>query len=56
MQQLEDNLASLEFSIPVELRSKLDEVGALEPAHPYMFFDDVLQARISGGVTVHKWQ
>ncbi len=54
--QLEDNLASLEFVIPAEHRRRLDDVSALDPAHPYMFFGDVLQARISGGVTVHKWQ
>lgn len=54
--QLEDNLASLEFTIPAELRRRLDEVSVLEPAHPYMFFEDVLQGRIRGGVTVHKWQ
>ncbi len=55
-QQLEDNLASLDFTIPEELRGKLNEVSALEAAHPYMFFDEVLQARVNGGVTVHKWQ
>lgn len=56
LQQLESNLASLDFEIPAEMLGRLNEVSALEPAHPYMFFDDVLQARIHGGVTVHKWQ
>lgn len=55
-QQLEDNLASLEFTIPAELRQKLNEASALEPAHPYMFFEELLQGRINGGVTVHKWR
>lgn len=55
-QQLESNLASLDFEIPAGMRSRLNEVSALEPAHPYMFFEDVLQSRINGGVTVHKWQ
>jgi aryl-alcohol dehydrogenase-like predicted oxidoreductase len=55
-QQLEDNLASLDFVIPAELCSRLDEASALEAAHPYMFFEDVLQARIHGDVTVHPWR
>jgi aryl-alcohol dehydrogenase-like predicted oxidoreductase len=53
--QLEDNLASLDFVIPAELRSQLDEASALEPAHPYMFFESVLQSRIHGDVAVHPW-
>jgi aryl-alcohol dehydrogenase-like predicted oxidoreductase len=55
IKQLEDNLAALSFRIPAELRRKLDEASALEPAHPYMFFDDVLQGRIRGGVKVRRW-
>ena len=54
--QLEDNLAALSFEIPAELRAKLNEVSALDPAHPYMFFEGVLQERIRGGVTVRKWK
>lgn len=56
LQQLEDNLASQEFTIPEELRSRLDAVSALELAHPYMFFAGELQNRIHGGVTVHAWR
>lgn len=56
IKQLEDNLAALSFEIPAELRTKLDEISALEPAHPYMFFEDVLQGRIRGGVKVRKWR
>jgi len=54
--QLEDNLAALSFEIPDDLRTKLDEASALDPAHPYMFFSGVLQERIRGGVTVRKWR
>jgi aryl-alcohol dehydrogenase-like predicted oxidoreductase len=54
--QLEDNLASLDFVIPAELRSQLNEASALEPAHPYMFFESVLQARIHGDVAVYPWR
>ena len=55
MAQLEDNLAGLSFEIPAELRAKLDSASKLEPAHPYMFFEGVLQERIHGGVKVSPW-
>ncbi len=55
LKQLEDNLAALSFEIPPELRQKLNEAGELEPIHPYMFFGDVLQARVRGGVKVKRW-
>ncbi len=54
--QLEDNLAALSFEIPAELRAKLDTASQLDSAHPYMFFEGVLQERIHGGVTVKKWK
>jgi aryl-alcohol dehydrogenase-like predicted oxidoreductase len=56
MAQLEDNLAAIEFEIPAELRKGLDEVSALEPAHPYIFFAPMTQGRISGGTTVQGWR
>ncbi len=55
MSQFEDNLAGFEFSIPEELRKRLDEVSALPEAHPYMFFGPILQSRTSGGTTVQPW-
>ena len=55
LKQLDSNLNSLSFEIPAELRKKLDEVSAVELVHPYMFFDEVLQDRVRGGVRVHKW-
>jgi len=54
LEQLESNLNAISFDIPADLRKKLDEASQLEPAHPYMFFDQVLQARIHGGVKVRK--
>jgi aryl-alcohol dehydrogenase-like predicted oxidoreductase len=53
--QLDDNLEALSFEIPDELRKKLDETSKLEPAHPYMFFNGILQQRIHGGVKVTRW-
>ena len=53
--QLDDNLQSIEFEIPVELRKRLDEVSALEPAHPYTFFKPEMQGMLSGGTKVEPW-
>ena len=50
--QLDDNLASLAFDIPAELRARLDQASALEPTFPYWFFGDVQQSRIHGGAGV----
>jgi aryl-alcohol dehydrogenase-like predicted oxidoreductase len=55
LKQLEDNLAALSFAIPPELRKKLDEASALEQIHPYMFFGEVLQDRVRGGVKIKRW-
>ncbi len=54
--QLEDNLGSLDFMIPPELRKKLDDVGAPEKVHPYNFYTTFMQTRISGGTTVRSWR
>lgn len=56
VQQLKSNIASLEFEIPAELRKRLDEVSAIEPVHPYVFFDEFLQGMIHGGVKIKGWQ
>jgi aryl-alcohol dehydrogenase-like predicted oxidoreductase len=53
--QLNDNLGSLEFTIPAELRKRLDEASALEPVHPYVFFSGMIQGMIHGGVEVKAW-
>ncbi len=53
--QLDDNLAAIGFTIPDELRERLDDAGAPEPVHPYIFFADAMQARIRGGVAVRRW-
>ena len=53
--QLDSNLASIDFAIPAELRKRLDEVSALEPVHPYIFFGGLIQPRVHGGVTLGPW-
>jgi diketogulonate reductase-like aldo/keto reductase len=54
--QLNDNLASLEFAIPADLRKRLDEASALAPVHPYVFFSGMIQGMIHGGVEVKAWK
>jgi aryl-alcohol dehydrogenase-like predicted oxidoreductase len=54
--QLNDNLASLEFGIPAELRKRLHDASALAPQHPYVFFGGMIQGMIHGGVEVRAWQ
>jgi aryl-alcohol dehydrogenase-like predicted oxidoreductase len=54
--QLNDNLASLDFAIPEDVRKRLDEASALEPAHPYVFFGGAIQGMIHGGVEVKAWK
>jgi len=54
--QLDNNLAAIEFTLPAEMRQKLDEVSAPELVHPYFFFTPWFQARVSGGTTLKPWQ
>jgi len=54
--QLQDNLQYGEFEIPAELRQRLDEVSAIEPIHPYAFFNPDMQGMISGGTSVRPWE
>jgi ribosomal-protein-alanine N-acetyltransferase len=37
------------------LRARLDQGTALEPAHPYVFFGEIIQPRIRGGVPIEPW-
>jgi aryl-alcohol dehydrogenase-like predicted oxidoreductase len=53
--QLESDLASLDFTIPPDLRVQLDKVSAPELIHPYNFFAPVIQDRVSGGTAVRPW-
>ena len=56
LQQLDSNLAALELELPPELRARLDEVSALDLAHPYMFFSGPIQAMVHGGTNVRAWR
>lgn len=46
IEQLEDNLAALDFVLPADLRQRLDMASAIVPAYPYSLFADDYQAGI----------
>ena len=56
LSQLEDNLSSLDFVLPSELRQPLDEVSAPAALHPYVFFEPFIQGMIQGRSPVSRWQ
>src|SRR3954452_2238597 len=55
LNQLDDNLRSMEFKIPAELRRELDAVSAPPSVHPYVFFEPFIQGMIHGGTRVRGW-
>jgi aryl-alcohol dehydrogenase-like predicted oxidoreductase len=56
LNQLKDNLEAIEFTIPAEVRSRLDEASALPSTHPYMFFEPFIQDMIKGGTSTRAWE
>ncbi|MGH9969736.1 MAG: aldo/keto reductase [Pyrinomonadaceae bacterium] len=54
--QFEDNLRFGDFEIPPELRQRLNQVSAVEPGHPYVFFNPGMQGAISGGTRLRPWK
>jgi diketogulonate reductase-like aldo/keto reductase len=56
LSQLNDNLSSIEFNIPAELRKRVDEASAPPSIHPYMFFESFIQGMISGGTAINAWK
>ncbi len=50
--QLEDNLKALDFTLPDDMRERLDSVSAIDPGFPYMFYQPFLQSMIHGGTSV----
>jgi aryl-alcohol dehydrogenase-like predicted oxidoreductase len=54
--QLEDNLSALDFTIPADLRERLDDVSAPASIHPYVFYESFIQAMIHGNSPVRGWQ
>ena len=54
LEQLEDNLHALDFTLPKPLSDKLEAVSRPETIHPYHFFKDPFFTRgmLTGGTTV----
>lgn len=52
LKQLQENIASLSFAIPAELRERLDEISAPERPFPYTYFGSEVQGMVHGGATV----
>ena len=52
LEQLDANLAALDFELPAELRAQLDAASAPERPFPYYMFADAQQTRLHGGVAV----
>ncbi|TGQ47835.1 MULTISPECIES: aldo/keto reductase [unclassified Mesorhizobium] len=47
--QMQDNLGALDFSIPVDLRARLDAVSKPSVPFPHSYFGSEIQVRVTGG-------
>jgi len=56
LEQLHDNLAALDLSLSAEQLQTLNEISALDPAHPYMIFTAETNRMIFGGASVQGWR
>jgi aryl-alcohol dehydrogenase-like predicted oxidoreductase len=52
--QLQANLRAIDFDLPTELRQKLNQVSALEPATPYTFFNGPIHDMTTGGANITR--
>ncbi|MEG4320010.1 MULTISPECIES: aldo/keto reductase [unclassified Microcoleus] len=56
LEQLHDNLSSLEIRLTPEQLQILNEISALDPAFPYGIFTSEVNRMIFGGATVQGWR
>ena len=56
VEQLKENLAVLEFTIPAELRARLNEASAPPPVHPYRMYQTPMAEMLAGGVKAQPWR
>ncbi|AUB35056.1 putative oxidoreductase [Nostoc flagelliforme CCNUN1] len=56
LDQLHDNLASLDIRLTPEQIRTLDESSALDPAFPYSIFTSEVNRSIFGGAIVQGWR
>lgn len=54
LEQLESNLAALEFVLPVDALARLDAVSRPELVHPYHFFEPAMRSMLTGGTQVRR--
>jgi aryl-alcohol dehydrogenase-like predicted oxidoreductase len=50
--QLQDNLGALDFTLPEEMRQRLDKASKPETPFPYWFFEGEIQSMIAGGASI----
>jgi aryl-alcohol dehydrogenase-like predicted oxidoreductase len=50
--QLDENLASLDFTIPPDLAERLETASRPDTVHPYHFFEPTMRAMIDGGARI----
>jgi aryl-alcohol dehydrogenase-like predicted oxidoreductase len=55
LQQLQDNLAAVDFTLPDELLARLSQAGAPEALHPYVFWGPPFTEMINGNSAVRGW-
>lgn len=56
IEQLHDNLSSLEIGLTPEQLQTLDKSSAIDPTFPYSIFTSEVNRSIFGGTTVQGWQ
>jgi aryl-alcohol dehydrogenase-like predicted oxidoreductase len=56
IEQLHDNLSSLDIRLTPERLQALDESSANDPGFPYSIFTKEINRSIFGGTTVKGWQ
>ncbi len=54
-EQVRENIAALSLELPAGHRAALDAASALEPAFPYLGFNDGVKRSIFGGSDVASW-
>ena len=54
-EQVSENVTALSLDMPAAQRATLDAASALEPAFPYLGFNDGVKRRIFGGTDVAGW-
>lgn len=52
LNQLQDNLGALDFTMPTELLQRLDAISQPETRFPYTFFTSEIQGMVHGGAAV----